>query len=46
MCVVFVHEELQKNITSGIWSECIATMTKLENIMGSPHKDKCAYENF
>ena len=35
-----------QNINIGICSECIATVTKIENIMVRQHKDKCVYEKF
>ena len=37
---------LQEKIKTGLWTKCAATVTKLENIMVKPHKEKCAYEKF
>ena len=31
---------------TGLWPECAATDTKLENIMVNPQKEKCAHEKF
>ena len=46
MRVMMVHEGLHENIKTGIWPECAATTTKLENIKVNPHKEKCAHEKF
>ena len=42
--MIMGDEGLHKNINSEIWTECIGTLTNLENIMGSQHKDKCVYD--
>ena len=38
------HVGLHENLKTGIWTECSATATKLENIMVNPHKEKFAHE--
>ena len=37
---MMAHTELYKNLKTGIWHECMATKTKLENIMVNLHKEK------
>ena len=43
--MIWVHVGLYKNINMGLCPECVTTMTKLENIMVNPHKNKCVYKN-
>ena len=46
MCVMMTQVGLHENLRTGIWPDCAATATKLENIMVNPHKNKCSHENF
>ena len=38
ICIMLSHEEIHGNLNIGLWPECAATATKLENIMVNPHK--------
>ena len=40
------HSGIHKNINTGPWTKCVATATKLENIMVKSHEEKCAHKNF
>ena len=42
MLLVGLHE----NLKTGLFSECAVTVTKPENIMANPHKEKCAHWKF
>ena len=46
MRAIMAHVVLHKNLKTQLYPECAETMTKLENIMLNPHKEKCAYEKF
>ena len=46
MRVVMTHAVLYKNLKTNLWPECATTVTKPENIMVNPHKEKYAHENF
>ena len=46
MCAMMSHAELHENLNTGLCRKCVATATKLENIMVNPHEEKCAYEKF
>ena len=37
---------LHENLKTVLWPKCVATVTKLENIMVNPHEEKCAHERF
>ena len=43
MRVMMPHLGLNENLKTGIWTKCVATATKLENIMINQHKEKCAH---
>ena len=43
---IMVHAGLHENLKTGLWQECVATATKLENIMVNPHEEKCVHEKF
>ena len=37
---------LHENLKTDLWPKCMATATKLENIMVNPHKEKYVLEKF
>ena len=41
MCAMMVHTGLHENLKNGLWIKCVATATKLENIMVNPHTKMC-----
>ena len=43
---MMAHSGIYENLKTGLWPECAANATKLENIMVKPHKEKCAHEKF
>ena len=38
------HMGLHENLNDGLWPECVATATKLENIMVNPKKTESDYD--
>ena len=46
MRAMVTHTGLHENFKTGIWPECAATATKLENIMIKTHEEKYAHEKF
>ena len=45
MRVMMTHSGLHKNLKTGLWPECAANATKIENIMVNPYEEKYAHEN-
>ena len=43
---MMTHTGLNENLNTDQWLECASTMTKLENIMLNPHKEKCTHKKF
>ena len=43
---MMAHVGLHKNLKTGLWPKCAKTVTKLENIMVNPQKEKCAHNKF
>ena len=46
MRTMMAHVGLNDNLKTGLWPECAATTTKLENITVNPHNGKCAHKKF
>ena len=46
MRTMMTNAEIHENLNTGLWNKCVATATKLENIMVNSHEEKCAYGNF
>ena len=44
MRMMMAQSRTYKKLKTGIWNECAAAMTKLENTMVTPHEDKCDYD--
>ena len=44
--IIMVHTGLNDTLKTGLWPECAATVTELENILVNLHKEKCAYDKF
>ena len=43
MRAILTHAGLYQKLKTGPWTKCVETV---ENIMVSPHKEKCTHENF
>ena len=38
------HTGIHEKIKIGLWTKCVETVTKLQNVMVNPHAEKFAHE--
>ena len=44
MRAMMAHAGLHENLKTGLWPECAATATKIENMMVNPHEEQFTHE--